>query len=134
MTAGELKFALTLETKLNSLPDPEYRQLVVEALMIFSLVIKSNNPPSLDNNPLLVGDLILTAQQLFLEDQVKYGYILVEAFMVTDDTFLGYQVMVRYSFWESCLLGYLDISLERSGKGGYILVKAVLGYQVKGRH
>ena len=30
MTAGELKFALEVETVLNTIPQPEYRQLVVE--------------------------------------------------------------------------------------------------------
>lgn len=71
MTAGELKFALTLETKLNSLPDPEYRQLVVEALMIFSLVTKSSGPPLLSNSSLQVQNVIITAQKYFLEDQVR---------------------------------------------------------------
>lgn len=72
MTPGELKFALTLESKLNSLPDPEYRQLVVEALMLFSLLTKSSTAPLLDNHtPLLVEDVINIAQQLFLEDQVS---------------------------------------------------------------
>lgn len=31
MTPGELKFALEVETVLNTIPQPEYRQLVVEA-------------------------------------------------------------------------------------------------------
>ena len=30
MTPGELKFALEVETVLNTIPQPEYRQLVVE--------------------------------------------------------------------------------------------------------
>ena len=71
MTPGELKFALLLESKLNSLPDPEYRQLVVEALMIFSLVTKSCEAPLLDSSPILVEKVINTAQRLFLEDQVS---------------------------------------------------------------
>ena len=71
MTPGELKFALTLETKLNSLPDPEYRQLVVEALMILSLVTKSSRPPLLSNSSLQVQNVIITAQGYFLEDQVR---------------------------------------------------------------
>lgn len=70
MTPGELKFALLLEARLNSLPDPEYRQLVVEALMIFSLVTKSSDFPSFGNTPLLVENVINAAQQLFLDDQV----------------------------------------------------------------
>ena len=71
MTPGELKFALKLETKLNSLPDPEYRQLVVEALMIFSLVTKSSGPQLLTNSSLQIQNVIISAQQLFLEDQVS---------------------------------------------------------------
>ena len=70
MTPGELKFALTLESKLNSLPDPEYRQLVVEALMIFSFVTKSSGVISF-RSPLLVRNVIDAAQKLFLEDQVS---------------------------------------------------------------
>ncbi len=70
MTPGELKFALALEAKLNSLPDPEYRQLVVEALIIFSLVMKSNGQRLMSNSPLVVANVINTAQKLFLEDQV----------------------------------------------------------------
>jgi phosphorylase kinase alpha/beta subunit len=34
MTEGELKFALHVETVLNTVPQPEYRQLVVEAMMV----------------------------------------------------------------------------------------------------
>ncbi|KAI8440075.1 hypothetical protein MSG28_001498 [Choristoneura fumiferana] len=40
MTSGELKFALAVETVLNSIPQPEYRQLVVEALMVLTLVVE----------------------------------------------------------------------------------------------
>ena len=78
MTPGELKFAMILEDKLNSLPSPEYRQLVVEALMMFSLVAKSSNQPSLSNGPLLVENIIKAAQQLFFEDQVKKLQIIIK--------------------------------------------------------
>jgi len=72
MTPGELKFALTLEGKLNSLPHPEYRQLVVEALIIFGFLAKSKGPPqSLIHGPLVVGSIIKKALDLFLEDQVS---------------------------------------------------------------
>ena len=39
MTPGELKFALCVEAALNRIPEPEYRQLVVEMLMVLSLVV-----------------------------------------------------------------------------------------------
>lgn len=42
MTPGELKFALEVETALNTIPQPEYRQLVVEALMVLTLVTEHN--------------------------------------------------------------------------------------------
>ena len=34
MTAGEMKFHLRCETLLNAVKDPEFRSLVVEAIMI----------------------------------------------------------------------------------------------------
>ena len=71
MTPGELKFALTLEDKLNSLPDPEYRQLVVEALIIFSHLAKTKSVPFFSHGPLVVDSIIKSAQQLFLEEQVS---------------------------------------------------------------
>lgn len=42
MTSGELKFALRVETVLNTITQPEYRQLVVEALMVLTLVVEHN--------------------------------------------------------------------------------------------
>nr|CAD7453579.1 unnamed protein product [Timema tahoe] len=42
MTPGELKFALAVETALNAIPQPEYRQLIVEALMVLTLVSEYN--------------------------------------------------------------------------------------------
>ncbi len=70
MTPGELKFALLLESKLNSIPDPEYRQLVVEVLMVVGLVAKASSQPSFGHTPILVDRLINLGLQLFLQDQV----------------------------------------------------------------
>lgn len=70
MTPGELKFALLLESKLNSIPDPEYRQLVVEVLMVVGLVAKASSQPSFGHTPILVDGLINLGLQLFLQDQV----------------------------------------------------------------
>ncbi|CAG0907513.1 unnamed protein product [Cyprideis torosa] len=39
MTAGELKFALHVETVLNTIPQPEYRQLMVEAMMVLMILV-----------------------------------------------------------------------------------------------
>lgn len=69
MTPGELKFALAFETVLNSIPQPEYRQLVVEALMVLTLVSEYNISSSM-GGILQVEQLVHTANELFLEDQV----------------------------------------------------------------
>ncbi|XP_017852507.1 probable phosphorylase b kinase regulatory subunit alpha isoform X9 [Drosophila busckii] len=70
MTPGELKFALEVETALNQIPQPEYRQLVVEALMVLTLVTEHNMVPSL-GDIIYVEHLVHKANQLFLEDQRK---------------------------------------------------------------
>lgn len=68
MTPGELKFALAVETVLNSIPQPEYRQLIVEALMVLTLVSEYNVATSL-GGVIQVEQLVHTANSLFLEDQ-----------------------------------------------------------------
>lgn len=69
MTSGELKFALAVETVLNSIPQPEYRQLVVEALMVLTLVAEYNVAPNL-GGIIAVEHLVHKANQIFLDDQV----------------------------------------------------------------
>lgn len=70
MTPGELKFALEVETALNTIPQPEYRQLVVEALMVLTLITEHNMVPWL-GEIIYVEHLVHKANQLFLEDQRK---------------------------------------------------------------
>lgn len=70
MTPNELKFALEVETALNTIPQPEYRQLVVEALMVLTLVTEHNIIASL-GDIIYVEHLVHKANQLFLEDQRK---------------------------------------------------------------
>lgn len=70
MTPNELKFALEVETALNTIPQPEYRQLVVEALMVLTLVTEHNVSHSL-GGIIYVEHLVHKANQLFLEDQRK---------------------------------------------------------------
>lgn len=69
MTSGELKFALEVETVLNSIPQPEYRQLIVEALMVLTLVAEHNVVASL-GGLVAVEQLVHKANAIFLEDQV----------------------------------------------------------------
>ncbi|XP_034945410.1 probable phosphorylase b kinase regulatory subunit alpha isoform X2 [Chelonus insularis] len=70
MTSGELKFALAVETVLNTIPQPEYRQLIVEALMVLTLVTEYNVVPSL-GGLIAVEHLVHKANAIFLEDQMK---------------------------------------------------------------
>lgn len=70
MTSGELKFALRVEAVLNTISQPEYRQLVVEALMVLTLVVEHNLTNYL-GDILYVEQLAHTANNIFLQDQVK---------------------------------------------------------------
>ncbi|XP_060820342.1 probable phosphorylase b kinase regulatory subunit alpha isoform X5 [Bombus pascuorum] len=70
MTSGELKFALAVETVLNTIPQPEYRQLVVEALMVLTLVTEYNVATSL-GGLIAVEQLVHKANAIFLDDQMK---------------------------------------------------------------
>jgi hypothetical protein len=70
MTSGELKFALRVESVLNTIPQPEYRQLVVEALMVLTLVVEHNLSPCL-GDILQVEQLVQTANRIFLQEQAR---------------------------------------------------------------
>ncbi|XP_026313784.1 probable phosphorylase b kinase regulatory subunit alpha isoform X12 [Hyposmocoma kahamanoa] len=72
MTSGELKFALAVETVLNSIPQPEYRQLVVEALMVLTLVVECKAVGHL-GGAITVEHLVHKANQLFLDEQRRVG-------------------------------------------------------------
>lgn len=74
MTPGELKFALQAEQVLNSVPQPEYRQLMVEALMVLTLLIENVKSLNL-GNVVNVEQLVHLANKIFLEDQVFYQFI-----------------------------------------------------------
>lgn len=69
MTSGELKFALAVETVLNWIPHPEYRQLIVETLMIFALYAEHQILSS-SHGIITIEDFVHKANDLFLQDQV----------------------------------------------------------------
>lgn len=91
MTSGELKFALEVETALNTIPQPEYRQLVVEALMVLTLVTEHNMVASL-GDIICVEHLVHKANQIFLDDQRKVNgdAVLCCAKDVKDDATLAH--------------------------------------------
>ncbi len=73
MTSGELKFALRVETVLNTITQPEYRQLVVEALMVLTLVVE-HNLVTYFGETIFVAQIVHTANKIFLQDQVSLKF------------------------------------------------------------
>lgn len=74
MTSGEIKFALTVESVLNRIPDPEYRQLLVEALIVLSLIAENQTNVQLGPGLVRVENIVHVANEMFLADQVCFGF------------------------------------------------------------
>ena len=71
MTAGELKFALQVEMVHNRIPQPEYRQLMVEALMVLCLIVEHDNGTTHWNHVIQVERLVHRANKIYIEEQVS---------------------------------------------------------------
>lgn len=67
MTVGEIKFAVQVESVLNHVPQPEYRQLLVETLMVLGMV--SDVDVDSIGGILHVDRILHLANDLFLNDQ-----------------------------------------------------------------
>lgn len=70
MTSGELKFALQVEQVLTSVPQPEYRQLMVEALMVLTIMVEQNIVKQL-GHVIEVEQIVRNAHEIFLDEQRK---------------------------------------------------------------
>ena len=70
MTSGEMKFALSVEGALNTIPEPEFRQMMVEALMVLSLIVEYNIVQHFGGT-IHVEDIVRMANKMFLQDQVR---------------------------------------------------------------
>uniref|UniRef100_G3TUQ0 Phosphorylase b kinase regulatory subunit n=1 Tax=Loxodonta africana TaxID=9785 RepID=G3TUQ0_LOXAF len=68
MTPHEIKFAVHVESVLNRVPQPEYRQLLVEAILVLTLL--SDTEMNSLGGIIHVDQIVQTANQLFLQDQV----------------------------------------------------------------
>lgn len=68
MTACEIKFAVHVESVLNHVPQPEYRQLLVEAIHVLTLV--SDMEVNSIGGIIHVDRIVHMASDLFLQDQV----------------------------------------------------------------
>ncbi|XP_043929002.1 phosphorylase b kinase regulatory subunit alpha, liver isoform isoform X2 [Protopterus annectens] len=71
MTAGEIKFALHVESVLNHVPQPEYRQLLVEAILV--LTILADMEVNSIGGIIHVERIVDMANDMFLQDQKAFG-------------------------------------------------------------
>lgn len=69
MTAGEIKFAVQVESVLNHVPQPEYRQLIVETVMVLGLVADVDVDSI--GGIIYVDRILHLANDLFLSEQVR---------------------------------------------------------------
>jgi len=84
MTSGEMKFHLECEAVLNTISEPEFRQLLVEALMVLIMVVEYNVVPYLGST-IKVEDLVHTANRIFLQDQYKQDGDATQCCATSDD-------------------------------------------------
>ena len=75
MTQGELKFGLQVEMILNRIPQPEYRQLMVEAMMVLILVMKHDLGCTHWEQVFDVDQLVHLANEIFIHEQVTVSNI-----------------------------------------------------------
>lgn len=71
MTRGEIKFALHVESVLNRIPEPEFRQLMVEALMILTLLAENETNIQFGPGFVNVQGIVKEANKIFIQEQVK---------------------------------------------------------------
>ena len=68
MTRDELKFALNVENVMNTVPEPEYRQMLVEALVVLAAFASEQTLHRLDDTVDLAA-IVTEANRIFLEEQ-----------------------------------------------------------------
>ena len=71
MTTEELKFALLVEEALNRIQAPEYKQLIVEASMLLTLLVQSETNFYI-NEIVCIDRVVGMANKIFLDDQIKH--------------------------------------------------------------
>ncbi|XP_071613988.1 phosphorylase b kinase regulatory subunit alpha, skeletal muscle isoform isoform X2 [Heliangelus exortis] len=71
MTPGEMKFAVHVESVLNRVPQPEYRQLLVEAILVLTMLVDMEVHTI--GSIIAVEKILQTANDLFYEEQKALG-------------------------------------------------------------
>ena len=70
-TPDEFKFALAVENVLNTIHSPEYRQMIVESLVVFCAISESVNLQW--NNAINFDKILLDSNKIFCDDQLQLG-------------------------------------------------------------
>lgn len=68
MTPGEIKFSVHVETVLNRVPQPEYRQLLVEAILVLTMLADVDIQSI--GSIIHVEKIVHIANDMFYKDQV----------------------------------------------------------------
>ncbi|KAM6056923.1 phosphorylase b kinase regulatory subunit alpha, skeletal muscle isoform 3-T3 [Theristicus caerulescens] len=71
MTPGEIKFAVHVESVLNRVPQPEYRQLLVEAILVLTMLVDMEVHTI--GGIIAVEKILQMANDLFYEEQKALG-------------------------------------------------------------
>ncbi|KFV50905.1 Phosphorylase b kinase regulatory subunit alpha, skeletal muscle isoform, partial [Gavia stellata] len=71
MTPGEMKFAVHVESVLNRVPQPEYRQLLVEAILVLTMLVDMEVHTI--GGIISVEKILQMANDLFYEEQKALG-------------------------------------------------------------
>ncbi|NXU94757.1 KPB1 kinase, partial [Xiphorhynchus elegans] len=71
MTPGEMKFAVHVESVLNRVPQPEYRQLLVEAILVLTMLVDMEVHTI--GGIIAVEKILHRANDLFYEEQKALG-------------------------------------------------------------
>uniref|UniRef100_A0A8U8C8Y2 Phosphorylase b kinase regulatory subunit n=1 Tax=Geospiza parvula TaxID=87175 RepID=A0A8U8C8Y2_GEOPR len=71
MTPGEMKFAVHVESVLNRVPQPEYRQLLVEAILVLTMLVDMEVHTI--GGIIAVEKILHIANDLFYEEQKALG-------------------------------------------------------------
>lgn len=78
MTEGELKFALQVESVLNCIPEPEYRQLIVEAIVTLTIFSQlDQNKTTYIQSVVSVNKIVERAYQIFFNDRASLRRVVV---------------------------------------------------------
>ncbi|XP_052825241.1 probable phosphorylase b kinase regulatory subunit alpha isoform X5 [Octopus bimaculoides] len=70
MTSGEFKFALQVETVLNMIPQPEYRQLMVEGMIVLTTLLDVDPNCRIKlHRTIYIDKIVQEANQIYLKEQ-----------------------------------------------------------------